>query len=421
MMAKRHFSSSSKIDSPLKGFRYPEACFGVVHSPTNYRKRKSSLVAFFKHFLAHPEIPREPRAYFDIRNRPKPLFCVPGNRGRQTMMILRDFLNDTMIQHCSYIDEHGYPILRSGFSNPIIQQRYYNVNKGETHRDIMPGKLVNLAIQILINDNFAWPKRIGKFQDNFRWKNPETGLFENKWSPVRTYALLVKLMLPVRSYQVRVLDSGEGDTYRYQTDGKWVINDGNHRPEERSIVEHGVFRKFIRKDNSEGAVLYFNTNKTADIDSSTKGYIMPWEKKDALRLLAELRDWQEKYNPVISPTPWSEVSELKKEKHRDDLKRMGHSYFLFRDPTHSERPDFPLTDVRLRKFWYKVLEEIENRLAASGETLSDGSPIKLLISKTKKDGPYSPLFDLHSLRVTMITALYQEGVPPELLMKIVGQ
>ena len=30
-MAKRHFSSSSKIDSPLKGFRYPEACFGVVH------------------------------------------------------------------------------------------------------------------------------------------------------------------------------------------------------------------------------------------------------------------------------------------------------------------------------------------------------------------------------------------------------
>ena len=31
-MAKRHFSSSSKIDSPLKGFRYPEACFGVVHS-----------------------------------------------------------------------------------------------------------------------------------------------------------------------------------------------------------------------------------------------------------------------------------------------------------------------------------------------------------------------------------------------------
>jgi hypothetical protein len=35
------------------------------------------------------------------------------------------------------------------------------------------------------------------------------------WSPVRWVALLAKLILPLRTLQVRMLDSGEADTWRY--------------------------------------------------------------------------------------------------------------------------------------------------------------------------------------------------------------
>jgi hypothetical protein len=131
----------------------------------------------------------------------------------------------------------------------------------------------------------------------------------------------------------------------------WVRNTGPHAPTSDAPIEKGVFRKYKRKDGSAGAVFFFNTNKTADIDSIAKGYVMPWEKLDALKLFTELRDWQERYNPVKEPTAWSDIPELKKDKHADDLLKMGENFFLFRDPTNSTRPDVPVTDIRIRNLW----------------------------------------------------------------------
>ena len=46
------------------------------------------------------------------------------------------------------------------------------------------------------------------------------------WSPVRAVALLIKLILPLRTHQIRLLDSGEADTWRYEK-GKWRLNCGS--------------------------------------------------------------------------------------------------------------------------------------------------------------------------------------------------
>lgn len=199
------------------------------------------------------------------------------------------------------------------------------------------------------------------------------------------------------------------------------MNSGTHRPTTNSkLVDRGVFRRYKRKDGGDGAVFYFNTNKTADIESVVKGYVMPWEKKDALQLLLTLRNWQEKYNPLRAPTAWSDIVELKKVKHADDLARMGANFFLFRDPANKTRPDLPVTDVRIRNLWLKLMDEMERRLNQAGETLSNGDPIKLVLTRDPNGQPISATFDLHSLRVSIITAMYEEGIPPEYLMKIVG-
>ncbi|WP_421136436.1 tyrosine-type recombinase/integrase [Pseudomonas sp. NFX15] len=80
-----------------------------------------------------------------------------------------------------------------------------------------------------------------------------------------------------------------------------------------------------------------------------------------------------------------------------------------------------MTDVRIRNLWLKLMDEMERRLADVGETLSNGDPIRLVLTRDKKTGqPSTATFDLHSLRVSLITAMYEEGVPPEYLMKIVG-
>lgn len=393
----------------------------LATTPGNFRKRRSALNIFMTYLLDHRSISRNPVGYFDIRKRPDELFDVPGNKGRQTMTVVSAFLDEVLIKTCSQINDNEIPLLMPGFANPLPKRVYKGVNNGETHRETMPTKLIRQAIKILTEHNFEWAKQAGRIKDAHRWQNPDNGKFETVWNPVRTYAILIKLLLPARTHQVRHLDSGEGDTYRYEASGQWVINQQQHRPLGHALVERGIFRKYKRKDGSEGAVLYFNTNKTADIDSQTKGFVMPWEKMDALKLFVEIRNWQEKYNPVNAPTAWTDIQELQNIKHKDDLVKLGHNFFIFRDPCNRHRPDLPVTDVRLRNLWLKLMEELERRLAAAGETLINGDPIKLILTRENGDGsPMSAVFDLHSLRVTLITAMYEEGIPPEILMKIVG-
>lgn len=53
--------------------------------------------------------------------------------------------------------------------------------------------------------------RIRKLKSGYRG-----GQVLEMWSPVRWVALLVKLILPLRTHQVRFLDSGEADTWRFE-------------------------------------------------------------------------------------------------------------------------------------------------------------------------------------------------------------
>lgn len=121
------------------------------------------------------------------------------------------------------------------------------------------------------------------------------------WSPVRAIVLFVKLHLPLRTHQVRMLDSGEADTYRYDN-GQWLINTKHifAKGNSKKPFQKGVFRRIC--DSMTGADstgLYINTNKTADISKAelNLGYVIPWENRTVLYWLSKLREWQEKYNP----------------------------------------------------------------------------------------------------------------------------
>jgi hypothetical protein len=67
------------------------------------------------------------------------------------------------------------------------------------------------------------------------------------------------------------------------------------------------------------------------------------------------------------------------------------------------------------------LEALELRLADRGETHREGTPIRFLPPLEKRNKGTTTLFPLHSLRVSLITALALEGqVPFPLLQKLVG-
>ncbi|MFM1978925.1 MAG: hypothetical protein RLZ68_190 [Pseudomonadota bacterium] len=224
------------------------------------------------------------------------------------------------------------------------------------------------------------------------------------WSPVRAVALYIKLELPLRSFQVRMLDSGEADTWRYihsPGGGGFVLNHGPLATgSEKRPSQSGVFH---RTTNEKEAGFYINTNKTADIGKAEKdkGYVIPWANDEVLYWLEKLRNWQERYNPITAPTPWTELGNNHfgyTPPHTDVLAQRSSACFLFRNPTDVER-DKPLHSHSLGSIWYKLLARLEKRCADYGEKLDNGTPLRFVDPDSNK----TTSFPLHALRVSLIS------------------
>lgn len=242
------------------------------------------------------------------------------------------------------------------------------------------------------------------------------------WSPVRAMVLYLKLELPLRTFQVRLLDSGEADTWRY-SNGDWIrsttsLGSGTiSRP-----LQRGVFRRLIYGGDIQVG-LYVNTNKTADIgkDPLDRGYVIPWRHERVLYWLQKLRNWQEKYNPITKPTPWLDL----KTKHLNDVKspkfleKMGTTCFLFRHAaaeTAADR-DKPITSHHVALLWTKLLRHLEKRCRDREEFTKSGEPFKFV----KDDSRRGSLYPLHCLRVSLLTSFAVEGgVPIPILSKLVA-
>tara|TARA_R110002050_G_C8951563_1_gene513427 strand:+ start:1584 stop:4238 length:2655 start_codon:yes stop_codon:yes gene_type:complete len=234
------------------------------------------------------------------------------------------------------------------------------------------------------------------------------------WSPVKAMVIFMKLHLPLRTYQVRMLDSGEADTWRYEN-GQWRLND-NHDfalGSEKRPFGKGIFRRIHDTMSGQYSIgLYVNTNKTADQNKSEleRGYIIPWQNEEVLYWLEKLRNWQEKYNPINKPTDCTTllVKHIGKKKSQAQLESMGEIAFLFRDASAKESDrSKPIRYSAIDSFWYQLLLTLENQLAEQGNALDNGERLKLVVDYpegTPEDAKVATNHPLHSLRVSLITA-----------------
>lgn len=242
------------------------------------------------------------------------------------------------------------------------------------------------------------------------------------WSPVKAMLVFVKLHLPLRTHQIRMLDSGAADTWRYE-EGLWRHNDKHvfALGSEKRPFGKGVFHRIpdtLTGLDSTG--LYINTNKTADQNKAEqeRGYIIPWQHDEVLYWLEKLRNWQEKYNPIDAPCDCTSLllKHMKNMKSQSQLKSMGDISFLFRDASaKGEDRVKPISASPINFFWYQLLKALENQLAVRGNTLSNGERLKLV--KDYPDGYQEGIkvateFPLHSLRVSLITAYVMDTQLP---------
>lgn len=276
-------------------------------------QRLQALVTFFERYLVQQGLPLDP-AVFLARSTVLPDFyrtaCPDSAKGIKYNNSIQAFLHFVLLRLFSEAADDGQPVVSPAFRNPVPRMSKSGLPKRDesVHSPLPYGYIDELRQMLAAGPHFCdwqWAQselgfksgyRQGEAQDWFEvaedlldrndpdcvWRERlmKNGTRLEMWSPVRWVALLIKLILPLRTFQVRMLDSGEADTWRYSA-GEWTLNPRRlAQGSERRPLQQGVFRRSNPLNDGEEAstVLYINTNKTADIAKSVseKGYLLPW-------------------------------------------------------------------------------------------------------------------------------------------------
>lgn len=242
--------------------------------------------------------------------------------------------------------------------------------------------------------------------------DPATGEYRKIWFPGPALLLELLILLPIRSFQARYLDSGELDEIRHRIVGGRLESSKN--PQGTSRRAEGVIRPFTDMQGEPSPGLHINTNKTGEERDGFQD--IPWASAEILSLVEKMTAWQESHNPNRRLVPCSEKEGVAKLARRGSgaEKRLKKTVPLFRDPADSD--GWPLTRNSLNQHWIAVCEAVEQRLAESGKkallverkTLANGRVVKTATN------------NIHTLRVSGISGMVNAGISPELVKEIAG-
>ncbi|MBT9521299.1 MAG: hypothetical protein IV101_10420 [Dechloromonas sp.] len=403
----------------------------ITQSTGNLVTRRTAAKHFLNYLLDYKTTIPEPTSYCRRDYHQKTSFITWTNEKLKKSSIkhrskiinaIADFIDLYISLKLTLEDDFGRPVISPDHFNPITRTAASSINV-QTHREAMPVRYINELITILTENDFAWPKRL--IHDYFSWYDDEKRSWIRIWSPVRVIALLIKLHLPLRTFQVRMLDSGECDPEIY-SNGEWILNDDKLSKLFPSNSPRGFLRLFEdRRVNRKFTGFYINTNKTNDKfkEPIDRGYEIPWQHDKVIKWSEMLRNWQFKYNKIKTPINWGDINEreLLVMHSKTSLYSRGEVSFLFRDPCSPDRR-YPIRSSKLSSMWKLLLDELEDRVFSRGEFLPNGNKIKFIKNRNDATGhPSSAVYDLHSLRVSLLTAYAIDGgVPIEILSKCIA-
>ncbi|NTG08833.1 VPA1269 family protein [Rhizobium rhizogenes] len=275
----------------------------------------------------------------------------------------------------------------------------------------LPERLASIASDALDEGEEGWPGTSGIFDE---WVRDEAGKAVKKYCPaiVTLYRLLFRL--PLRRGQAVRLDSGEGDVRRFNGAAmRWEENQGPlagyWRKTEADLMQRGYAYEFQESVGQNITGLFVNTNKTGE------PYYIPWQDEEIHRMLYELREWQEKYNPVSIPTKPQDYLDRASEYPLKTIEKLPHIFPLFRTPAEQQSGSVPLGG-RLDSKWQHLMAETERRHNA----LFPDEQISIVKFQAKTGAPQSAIYKSHGLRVRGISNLHRSGVPIELISKMVA-
>lgn len=230
-----------------------------------------------------------------------------------------------------------------------------------------------------------------------RMRNPFTGELDDVFWPVEAMGIDVVLCTGSRNLDARWIDSGECDEYSVNLERK--IDEPNELPCAIPGRRAGFLRVIQTNDPREPNLIgiFKLSNKTGGYHEFP--YIPPALAENLQRLARQ----QALYNPIRKPVLLVDI--------RDKGRYLDESLYetacpLFRTP--SDPMQEAVSPERLRAYWFALLVHCQPLVDAK---LGYHYPLT-------KDG--KALFDIHSLRVTLVTYLLDQDVDIETVRQFIG-
>lgn len=280
----------------------------------------------------------------------------------------------------------------------------------------LPEKFVPIMKEILEEGPGSWLHTASNFQTSFVHK----GRRVHRYCPVIPTLFRIMLEVPLRMGQLRRLDSGEGDVQHFNgATLSWEENCGPHAgywahkegKSPRDSQPRGYAREIVGEPRAITGI-FVNTNKTG------APYVMPWFLPKVLKMLWDLRIWQETYNPIPGPVgpsvyldsvlDYSDVSRIA----MPDLFPIARLF-----PT-DNRPALgrTVTSSEIDHAWCALLAEIERRW----NNRHPNNRVQLVEVHPVNGQPHRPAYNIHGLRVRGLTNLHRGGLPLDLLSKMIA-
>ena len=286
-----------------------------------------------------------------------------------------------------------------------------NTKKGRTHRRSIP----SIIVETLIEENAKACENGIPYAFHRSLKSGNGGASLTEYTkrvgddlvtaeyPLAAAVIDCILHLGMRSSSARYLDDGHDDEYtvllNQDIDGGEYLDNPNGKKGVRNGAiqlmqigpEHSVLSMLMLKD------------KVADFNE------VPWVPQPLAERLTHIKNIQEKYNPISEPIPATDA----KDKYSIEA-TVNHVYPLFRDPSNFDNK--PVSTDKIARYWNTLLKHCEpivneKRRAQMGDNATH-------YGFFDRDG--KAVWDIHSIRVTVITNLLEQGVPPTIIQLLVG-
>ncbi|WP_319413369.1 VPA1269 family protein [uncultured Cohaesibacter sp.] len=303
---------------------------------------------------------------------------------------------------------------QTGRPSPFQQKVDWSTpeKRGRTHRRSIP----DLIVETLIEEN-AKPTAAGQpyafnrvcLNDSKLGNKIEHMVQDTDGNTIRVefplQAAIIDciLYLGMRSSSARWLDSGQGDRLLVDVETEEYHENANATG---SRERNGALQLMtLPRRNQPVLSLLMLKNKTMG------DHEIPYLPKELAKRLAYIRDLQNKFNPIENKIPAIDQSE----KNNLTLANNDLEVFpLFRDPASFEK--FPISSAKLHLYWKRLLAHCEPIVHKKRQTIW-GEDISFY-PFFDVDG--SPVWDIHSIRVAVVTSLLEQGVSPTIVQLLVG-